>query len=54
MKVPTDEKCEKCNKDWTKCGTCHVMMQLVKEQREKNKKRRITDEIFRVFEKKSM
>lgn len=31
----TIEECENCTKDWTKCGTCPVMMQWVKEQRKK-------------------
>ena len=30
--------CEQCKRDWSKCGTCHVSMQWVKEQRERNKK----------------
>jgi hypothetical protein len=29
----TDEQCENCKKDWTKCGTCPVMMQWVKEHK---------------------
>lgn len=35
--MKTDDKCKECKKDWTKCGTCPVMMQWVKEQKEKNK-----------------
>ena len=27
------EQCENCKKDWTKCGTCPVMMQWVKEHK---------------------
>lgn len=26
-------ECENCTKDWTKCGTCPVMMQWVKEHK---------------------
>ena len=29
------EECSSCNKDWTKCGTCPVMIEWVKEQRSK-------------------
>ena len=29
----TLEQCENCKKDWTKCGTCPVMMQWVKEHK---------------------
>ena len=29
----TIEQCESCTKDWTKCGTCPVMMQWVKEHK---------------------
>lgn len=36
--MKTDERCKECKKDWTKCGTCPVMMEWVKEQKEKNKK----------------
>ena len=32
----TAEQCESCTKDWTKCGTCPVMMQWVKEHRHEN------------------
>ena len=28
-----DDRCKKCKKDWTKCGTCPVMMQWVKKQK---------------------
>lgn len=27
------EPCKPCKKDWTKCGTCPVMMQWVKEHK---------------------
>ena len=27
------EQCENCKKDWTKCGTCPVMMQWVNEHK---------------------
>lgn len=27
------EQCKSCKKDWTKCGTCPVMMQWVKEHK---------------------
>jgi len=30
-RTKTDEECKKCKKDWTKCGTCPVMMKWVKE-----------------------
>lgn len=33
MKI--DDRCKGCKKDWTKCGKCHVMMQWVKEQKER-------------------
>lgn len=26
--------CDKCKKDWTKCATCPVMMQWVRENRQ--------------------
>lgn len=29
----TSEECENCKKDWTKCGTCPVMMEWVKEHK---------------------
>lgn len=35
--MKTDDRCQKCQKDWTKCGTCPVMLQWIKEQKEKNK-----------------
>lgn len=25
--VETDKRCKECKKDWTKCGTCPVMME---------------------------
>lgn len=28
-----DDRCKECKKDWTKCGTCPVMMQWVKEHK---------------------
>ena len=31
--VKTDDKCQECRKDWTKCGTCNVMMNWVKEHK---------------------
>ena len=31
--VKTDNKCQKCKKDWTKCGRCPVMMKWVKEHK---------------------
>lgn len=31
----TSEQCENCTKDWTKCSTCPVMMQWVREVRDK-------------------
>lgn len=30
--VKTDNKCQECEKDWTKCTTCPVMMKWVKER----------------------
>ena len=44
----TSEECENCTKDWTKCGTCPVMVQWVKEMREKkesNRRRQITETV---------
>lgn len=29
----TIEQCESCTKDWTKCGTCPVMIKWVKEHK---------------------
>ena len=26
--------CEECRKDWTKCCTCHVMMQWLKDNKQ--------------------
>lgn len=26
-----DDRCKECKKDWTKCVTCPVMMQCVRE-----------------------
>lgn len=37
MTIKTDPRCESCKKDWTKCGTCLVMMQWVKEHRKERK-----------------
>lgn len=34
------EECERCEKDWCKCGTCPINMQWVKEQRERNRKQK--------------
>ncbi len=31
--METDERCKECKKDWTKCGTCPVMMEWVKEHK---------------------
>lgn len=34
--MKTDDRCKgckNCKKDWTKCGTCPVMMQWVKEHK---------------------
>ena len=48
MTIDTDPRCESCKKDWTKCGTCPVMMQWVKEMREKNesnRRRQITETV---------
>ena len=33
MTIETDPRCESCKKDWTKCGTCPIMMQWVKEHK---------------------
>lgn len=30
----SDDKCQSCEKDWTKCGTCPVMMKWVKEMKD--------------------
>lgn len=29
-----DDKCQECQKDWTKCTTCPVMMKWVKKYKE--------------------
>jgi hypothetical protein len=29
----TQEECKSCNKDWTKCGSCSVMIKWMKEHR---------------------
>jgi len=29
-----EDRCQKCKKDWTKCGTCPVMMEWVKEHKD--------------------
>ena len=34
----TDEKCEECKKDWTKCGKCPVMMEWVKRRASDDKR----------------
>ena len=34
----TNEKCIKCTKDFTKCGTCTVMMNWVREMKKRNSK----------------
>ena len=33
MEIKTDEQCKNCSKDWTKCGTCPIMIQWVKEHK---------------------
>lgn len=33
------EQCESCSKDWTKCGTCPVMMQWVEEHKHVNRRK---------------
>lgn len=38
-KPKTDPRCEECEKDWTQCGACPLLMEWVKEQREKNAKK---------------
>lgn len=27
--VETDKRCKECKKDWTKCGTCPVMLETL-------------------------
>ena len=34
-----EARCKECKKDWTKCGTCLVMMQWVKENRQEPQER---------------
>ena len=34
--IEIEDECKECKKDWTKCGTCPVMMNWVKERRELN------------------
>lgn len=31
--MKTDDKCQECKKDWTKCDKCPVMIEWVKEHR---------------------
>lgn len=31
--MKTDDKCQECKKDWTKCGRCPVSMEWVKEMK---------------------
>lgn len=31
--TPTDNKCQECKKDWTKCSKCLVTMKWIKEQK---------------------
>lgn len=31
--MKTDDKCQECKKDWTKCGKCPVMMKWIKERK---------------------
>ena len=38
MKDNTSQECNECKKDWTKCSTCPVMMEWVREQKEKQNK----------------
>ena len=33
----TQEECKSCTKDWTKCGSCPVMIKWMKEHRKENK-----------------
>ena len=33
MQIVTDDKCQDCKKDWTKCAKCPVMMKWVKEHK---------------------
>ena len=33
----TIEQCENCTIDWTKCGTCPVMMQWVRDHKKERK-----------------
>ena len=35
----TDEKCQNCKKDWTKCTRCPVMMKWVKEYKKESEAR---------------
>ena len=44
--VATNEQCKTCTKDWTKCRTCSVMMQWVKEHKHKNS---ISNEDIKIF-----
>ena len=43
MTIEADPRCEKCKKDWTKCGTCPLMMQWVKEHRKEVEDGRLLD-----------
>ena len=33
--MKTDDKCQKCKKDWTKCARCPVMVEWVVEMQNK-------------------
>lgn len=35
--VNTQEECKSCTKDWTKCGSCLVMIKWMKEHRKETK-----------------
>ena len=32
----TQEECKSCTKDWTKCGSCPVMIKWMKEHRKED------------------
>lgn len=35
--IKTDDNCQECKKDWTKCGKCPVMIKWVKELKQSRK-----------------
>lgn len=36
--MKTDNRCKECKKDWTKCGTCLIMMEWLMEHKKQKVK----------------